>query len=103
METKLRCETCKRRIEALSEEEVLNDIEEHGWTNWKTANSIKCFDCATDYDAYETYYAGRIKRGHPDRVYRMALDLKTKKLMECYSERLNFLPTLKGGVSVEAM
>ena len=89
METRLRCEVCKRRVEVLSEEDAINDIEGHGWTNWQTANHIKCFDCANDNDEYETYYAGRIKRGYPNRYYRVLPDIKggTDKLVECYTER----------------
>ena len=111
METRLRCEVCKRRIEVLSEEDAINDMEGHGWTNWQTANYIKCFDCANDNDSYETYYAGRIKRGYPNRYYMMLPDIKggTDKLVECYTERSNnrvhtthSLPTLKGRVSLGA-
>jgi hypothetical protein len=86
----LRCEICHRRIEALTEDEALNDMDAHGWTNWKTAHSVKCFDCANDYDEYETYYAGRIKRGYPNRVYRLLPDLTKKgklKYVDCYFER----------------
>lgn len=77
--TILRCETCKRRIETLSEEEALNDLQGHGWTKWETATHLKCYDCATDYDDYTTYYAGRVKRGYPNRVY--------MKYVECYTEK----------------
>ena len=83
----LRCETCNRKIQELTEEEAMNDLEGHGWTNWKTAHHIKCFDCVNQYDEYETYYAGRIKKGYPNRVYRMAPDLKNlEKEVECYHE-----------------
>lgn len=85
----LKCQTCKRRIETLSEEEALEDLEPHGWTNWKTANAIKCFDCATDYDDYETYYAGRIKKGYPTRVYMLIPDISgnSGRMIECYTEK----------------
>ena len=90
MSNTLRCETCHRKIEKLSEREALDDISPHGWTNWKTAHSIKCFDCASRFDDYETYYAGRIKKGHPDKVFQMFPDMDNpEKEIECYCYRNN--------------
>lgn len=86
----LRCDSCHKRIEELSEEEALNDITPHGWTNLTTAHSTKCFDCASDNDDYETYYAGRIKRGYPNRVYQKVPDvtnLANDTLVEVFFER----------------
>ena len=83
----LHCETCHKRVESLTEEEALNDLEGHGWTNHETAQHIKCFDCATNYDEYETYYAGRIKRGYPNRVWQKLPDVKTGKEIDGFFVR----------------
>jgi hypothetical protein len=85
----LKCDSCGKRIEELSEDEAIDDLPGHGWTNYQTAHSCKCFDCASDNDDYETYYAGRIKRGHPGKVFMMCPDIKGNnpdKLIECYSQ-----------------
>ena len=89
MKPKLYCEACGKRIEALSEEEALEDLEGHGFP-MEQASHYKCFDCASQYDDYETYYAGRIKRGHPGKVFQKMPDISGNnpdKLVECYSVR----------------
>ena len=85
----LRCESCNSQIEELHGEDALNDIEGHGFP-LDGARHIKCFDCANQYDEYETYYAGRIKRGHPGKVFQKMPDISGKnpdKLVECYTLR----------------
>lgn len=84
----LKCDVCKRRIEELSEQEAMDDLPGHGWCDYTTASSVKCFDCATSNDEYETYYAGRIKRGQKGKVFMMMPDLKhPDKDIEVYHER----------------
>lgn len=39
------CDFCKKELVALTEEECLNDIESHGWPNWKTAEVHSCNKC----------------------------------------------------------
>jgi hypothetical protein len=83
----LKCEVCKRRIEELTQEEAMEDLPGHGWSDWQTAHHIKCYDCATQYEEYETYYAGRIKRGYPGKVFQKFPDIQNPehKEVECYS------------------
>lgn len=87
----LKCRICHRMIEELSEQEALDDLEPHGWNNPKTAQDIKCFDCMTEQDDYETYYAGRISKKYPKRVYRMMPDVTNPdpdaKEVNTYHER----------------
>ena len=42
------CDRCNREIQALTEQECLDDIIPHGWTNWKTAEYHYCFKCSDE-------------------------------------------------------
>lgn len=78
---KLYCDFCGKRIEKLTQEEALNDLMPHGWTEWQTAQAHSCMDCPNKYHSYETYYGHRIKRGHPGKRWvKSPIDGK-----ECYT------------------
>ena len=39
------CNYCDKELVALREQECLDDIEPHGWTNWRDAQVHCCFEC----------------------------------------------------------
>jgi len=39
------CDYCKRELVALRDQECLDSMQPHGWTNWKTAKVYSCFEC----------------------------------------------------------
>ena len=84
-DNKLYCDFCKRRIEMLTQEQALNDLPGHGWTDWKTAHKHSCMDCPDDLPEhnfpYETYFGQRIVSGEAGkRFMNSPLDGE-----ECYS------------------
>lgn len=88
----LYCDKCHKEIEELTPEEADADLPGHGWSDFNTAHSTKCYDCADRYDEYETYYAGRLKKRYPGKVFMMMPDLDhPDKEIECYSESLTKL------------
>lgn len=40
------CDYCNCELVALTEEECLNDIRAHGWTDWKDAQVHCCYSCS---------------------------------------------------------
>jgi len=40
------CDECKIELEALTEEEAIEDILGHGWSDWRTAIKHYCYQCA---------------------------------------------------------
>lgn len=71
----LYCDYCKARIEKLTEEEALNDLQGHGWTDHNTAEMHVCYNCADEYRQnipYEAYVAGRIRKG---KIFRKMPDI----------------------------
>ena len=40
------CNNCKKEIQALTEDECLEDICGHGWSNWRTAQVHYCYECS---------------------------------------------------------
>lgn len=43
---KVFCDSCKKQMVALNEEEACEDIIGHGWTNYHTAQNHICFTCS---------------------------------------------------------
>ena len=42
------CDSCGRELRILSEEECLEDIIPHGWTDWRTAYKHYCYECSDE-------------------------------------------------------
>jgi hypothetical protein len=42
------CDYCKRELEAKTEQECLDDIIPHGWTDWRDAQVHCCFKCSDE-------------------------------------------------------
>jgi hypothetical protein len=40
------CDYCRRELEAKTEQECLDDIIPHGWTNWRDAQVHCCYACS---------------------------------------------------------
>ena len=45
---KAHCDSCGRELRRLSEEECLEDIIPHGWTDWRTAYKHYCYECPNE-------------------------------------------------------